>query len=486
MEKRGYWSTTVSLLLVCTGGAWAQQGTRAGVASSVPGLNEGESEPAVSAATPQGSYSETPSVPALAGAQEFAPGSATPARSYLLPSFQWAGLGDTNVTGTTGRSELSLESTYVGNITLQRSRKRSQLNLDYAGGAYFYSGPIEGDFKTLPSTNGSFHRLGVTHTFNWRRWQVFLGDDFLYLPESPLGFSGFSGLESFGSGQGGSFLGNATRVNPAFDPNQDILTGESRRLSNVVTGQIEYSIGKRSAITFASAYGNLHFLDAGFTDNRYLLMQAGYNHALTRSDFVSIFYVHTLYKFDLPNRDILYRGIQGAYGHRLTGRLSLELSGGPLINQIGVPLGGSMSSVFWATHDSLKYRSRRVDMDLSFARGISGGSGVLAGAESDLVELQVGRQLSRRIHGSVILAHTFDQSLDQEVAIQRNSKFESWLGGVLLSRELGRTMSVFVDYKVEREAFSDPTCLSSRCSRFFIRHVGGAGFNWHGRPLKIR
>jgi hypothetical protein len=329
------------------------------------------------------------------------------------------------------------------------------------------------------------HRAGFSQVLAWERWKLLLDDHLLYLPESPFGFGGFGGLGSFAGGLGGSYFANAPLLSPMLEPNQTILTGRSERLSNVVSTQAEYKPGARSALTVTGTYGTLSFLNSPLIDNRYWVLLAGYNFALSRRDVLAITYTHYLFEFDVANRGILNRGFLLAYGRKITGRLSLELSGGPMANDIAKPLGGSVLRSFWTTYDSLQYRFRKGSVGISFRRQMTGGSGLLLGAESRVAQFSAGRQLWRTVHFSLDLGHAYNQSLTQETSTSRRTKYEGLYGGAMLSRELGQHMSLYLNYNVQRQISNNPLCFGNDCGTVILRHVGGLGVNWHSRPIRL-
>jgi len=490
MEKRERLVIVLALLLSCAEFSWAQQrGSLPGSTATTPSSGSGQqtSQPAGEVAETETEKAPpgTAVVAPLSGAHDLSPGSEGRARSFVVPSLQWTGFADTNSSDAPGGSRRETQSTVLGSITLQRVAKHSQLNLDYAGGGFFYSRRLESSLGTNSLTNGMMHRLGFTEVLAWQRWKLLLDDRLLYLPESPFGFGGFGGLGSFSGGSGGSYLADAPLMNPMLEPNQTILTGRSERISNLVAAQAEYRPGARSALTVTGTYGTLFFLNSPLMDNRYWGLLAGYNFALSRRDVLSITYGHYLFQLGGGNREILNRGFQLAYGRKITGRLSLELSGGPMANDIAKPLGGSVLKSFWNTNDSLQYRFPRWSVAISFRRQMTGGSGLLLGAESRVAQFSAGRQLWRTAYFSLNLGHAYNQSLTQESSTSRRTKYEAWQGGAMLSRELGPHMSFYVNYNVQRQITNNPLCYGDNCGTVLLRHVGGIGVNWHGRPMRL-
>jgi hypothetical protein len=426
----------------------------------------------------------------ITGARDFNPGSKGAARSYILPVLEWMGQADTGLNGAPGFSNLETRSNFLGSLTAERLRSNSQTALDLGGGVSLYGNRLRNSSSTgVPNRSyASVARVSLAETVIRRRWELLLSDHGLYLPESSFGFSGFGGLGDIGgglgAGLGNGYYGNPSTLNPTLLPDQTILTGNSRRISNTALAEITYRPTARTAFTATGIYGLLHFLTPGFIDSNDWSFLGGYNFQLSARDQIGINYSHTLSKFSSGKSRVLSRGFQLFYGRRLTARLSLELAAGPSLTQIGQSsAAGVVTRGFWTTFDSLKYKSERGDLSLFFARSLSGGAGVLPGAETDVVQMTASRSLTRRWYGTVNLGHSYNQSLIQVVSTERRSDAEVWMGGLSFGRDFGENMSFHVDYNAQRQITSVPLCTTTNCGKISLRQVGGVGVSWHGRPL---
>ncbi len=482
------WST-LSASALCGSVIWAQQSKPPANPQYPPsgtmttGVNPGQeqTEPATTGLTQQ-PRSATLDTQALSGAQEYTPGSVGAVRSFLLPSLQLNAQGDTNSPSQAGRSKLVSRGIILGNLTLQRVRGQQQLYVSYSGGASYTNDP------SIPIQYGSIHRLNFTQSFMGRRWGLTLSDDLLYLPESAFGYGGFGGLDSHGTALGfGSTLLNHPTLNNQFVPNQTILTGQGRRISNTSVAEVQYRVGTRSLITATGTYGALQFLDSGFINSRSWNLLAGYNYSLTRKDTVAFIYLHNLFQFGGTKLEVLGRGMQLAYGRRVTGRLALKLSAGPLINEVSTPGGGSLTRVFWSTQDSLNYDFRRTTFGVSFRRFTTSGSGLLLGTESNFAEMDLSERLTRTISGTLNFGHAYNKSLLGNIGGANSaSAVESWQGGTVLSRQFGPNASLFLNYYFQWQTTGNPAgCTNIVCGVFVHRHVLGIGINWHAVPIKI-
>ncbi len=423
--------------------------------------------------------------PPLSGGQALTPGGEGESQSYVLPSFQWTVFANSNPQSTATGASSALQNTLVGNVTLQRVKRNSQLNLDYAGGGLIYSGGGNEAANIPGPSSGMFHNLDVTQSVRGRRWGLTLSDKLSYLPESPYGFSGYGGLSSFGLGQGGGYLASTPVLNPSVEPGQSVLTRRSRRVGNVFMGEVEYVAGPRSTITATGIYGNLHFVDPGFFDSSYWKFMTGYNYAVSPRDTVSVSFTRTEFNFDAPDRDVSNNDFMFTYGRRLTGRLSLQLSAGPLISEIHNGPGTSETRYLVNTYDAIKYRLERGRVQASFSRFATSGSGVITGAQTSVASFSVGHELASKLFGSFHVSYAFNEPLQREGLAGTRPEYKTWRAGTDINRELTSRVSIYFLYFLQRQESTVPLCFDVSCGNVILRHVVGAGFNWHGRPIRL-
>ena len=478
----------IAVLSCCVSMAWGQQEPPPGSAGPLPQSSAGQAPSQTGTNPPsqgeQGSQQEAPEMPPLTSGITLEPGSQGSSISYFLPSFQWSGFVDRVLSQRSEQNGTLTRSIYLGNIVLQQVRRRSQLNLDYAAGAQFYGRPVLTNTKVKPPGWGSVQRLSVAESIKLRRLELTLSDQFMYLPESSFGFPGFSGLQSFGGGSGGAFLGQQVLLSQSLLPTESILSGSSRRYTEVVLGEVQYSPTTRSTITATADAGVINFIDPGFVNSRLMSFNAGYNYRLTSHDEVSVSVVDYGFSYESTGgRSIVNRGFLFGYGHQFSSRFSFFFSGGP--SEIKEAQSqGTFTEPLFLTNDSIRYRSRIADFDARFTRYTSAGSGVFHGAETEWLRLSAGRKVLGKLHGAVDLGHAFNQSIQRQAGQQ--AQFESWEAGFRLSREFREHASLYAQYQYQYQVGSNSPCSAFGCSRVFGRHLVGAGVNWHGRPRRIR
>lgn len=477
----------VTLELVCTVGGFSQQANQSGEAaqSGAPtDQNQGaQSQQGPVSGEPQGTPNSNDQNqagsgqpgpgPALSGMDVFAP-VAGGGSSYINSGVQFSSYANSNPAGASGSSRINDQSNLVGTLGLQRVRKDSQFNLTYEGGAYGYFGPSFSS-NGAASNVGQFHSLVAMETLRSHHWRLQLADQFSYLPEAGFGFVGFSGLNTFGVIPGGGFIGSPF-VNNTFIPSQTILTGNSRRISNAATTEVEYGRG-RSTVTATAVYGTLHFFDSGFLDSNSLTVLAGYNYSLTRRDIVAITGLYSDFKFNSGLPGITNRGFQLSYGRKVARSLYLQAGGGAFTSRSTVAGVGNTSRSTWSTFTSVQYLVSKGSLGLIYSRSPTTGSGVLLGAENDYLSLIASRQLSHTYFASVDAGYAHNSALFHNTTGNHQSKFNGWQSGLTLSRNFGERFNAYLYGNVLQQ-------LSGGSNVF--RYTVGVGLNWHGRPIKLR
>ncbi len=482
--------TTIALVALWTITSRAQQvGAQAGetlLTATFPDSQIGPSQTPVTAPNPSDEQPPAPArMPPLSGVQVLAPTFGGTSENYWLPALACTEYASTNPTGLNRKSGFFSETSCAGNLTLQRVDRHTQLNLDFTGGGFYYNRPFETGTQQDIKQYGTFEELAVFAQVKGRRWNWMIGDEGTYLPEGSTGYGGFGGISSFAGGMGGGAMASAPALNSGFSPNQSIYGGLARRFSNLALSEFSYVVGPRTTLTATGMFGTQQFLTPGNIDERYWTVMMGYNRTFGRSNEVAVTYEEMHFNFGASQQEFLSRGASILYGRQISPKLAVELSVAPMAREISVPQTGSTTNFFIGTYDSLGYRALRWGGTLSFDRTLAGGAGVLAGAEMTMVMASLGRQLSRRVYGSLSMAYADNRSLAQSSSGVPQPAYDYVQAGVNLTHELGQHTSIYVNYYVQRQISNTPLCEGASCSTLYFQHVGGIGINWHARPLKI-
>jgi len=409
----------------------------------------------------------------LTGIQTPTLGSQQLRHSYWVPGFQYGNLIQSRTLAVANSSPgWSSDNYLAGNLSVLSTWSRSQLALNYSGGGFLSTDKALG--------NGYYHALGIIQSFTWGRWQVQFLDQFSYIPEALFGFGGAIRLGV--PGISGSLAPALPGLGANLVPNQSILTSIGTRYSNASAAQTTYALTPRSSITVAGSYGFLRFLEGGNIDSNETIANIGYDYGLTRKDTIGVFYRFTGYHFDGIPQAIGNQSVNLAYGRKMTGRLALQLSGGPEITAYRVPVNGNTSQILPYVSASLTYAVPRGQLSLGYTHGVSGGSGVLVGSNTDQLTIGGNHQIGRSWTFLGSLGYARNRSLATSPSAAQS--FGSWVVTAGLTHPLGPNANLAFGYTALAQS-ENQVCIAP-CYANSTQHQISLGFQWNTRPFVIR
>jgi hypothetical protein len=227
-------------------------------------------------------------------------------------------------------------------------------------------------------------------------------------------------------------------------------------------------------------FGILRFTEPGNIESDSYIGNLGYNYQITREDTIGLQYRFSSYHYLGSPQAIGDHSIQAAYGRKITGRLALQLSGGPEIATYRIPQGGSTKTQFVSGMGTatLSYAMPRGSVSFSYLHGLTSGSGVFLGATTDQLTVSGMRRLSRVWSGD---AHVgFARNREAETAQgTAEPSFSTVYAGASVVRPLGRNASFSLGYTAYVERSSNVGGLS------FTTHQISVGLSWHTRPFVL-
>lgn len=411
------------------------------------------------------------------GAESYSVRSSGIMRGYFIPSFQFSEMGDSNFAISSGSHSFETTNTLVGRLDYKKVGRRAQTTAEYIGGAVIYNHHSE--------LNSTIQQFGITESYQGRRWSFLLDDRATYLPESGYGYGGFGYGGALGIDLGGAAGSNLSDLNPTINPAGSLLTGRGSRVLNTSVVQVQYLAGARSSMTLAVSYGFLHFTTPGFVGSRNGTVMLGYSHSFSARDYIGLNYAYGVFKFPSNGTSFNTNILQASYGHRISGRMSMTLAGGPQINVIKNPVTGSSTPSSWTAQASMDYRARKGDMTAYYYRTTTNGGGVLNGASTDSVSMAWSTNLWHKWSGSLGPGYSHNKSLPQTTASHIQSTFDAEFVNASLGRAMGRYTSMFITYTFQTQASNTSPCLSGGCGVSLQRHVIGIGFDFHPRQISI-
>lgn len=461
MPKLKTWVPLI-LMVLCVASVHAQDSTDAPKPAMV-----GDNVAALQAGVP----TDIPDTRPIAGVQNLSLGGRATSHSFLLPSFGVTSAVQFNPLGGAAGNSSPAATTYLtGRLALNKISSRSELLLDYVAA---------GGFSTYSSQgNSAIQSLDFSETIRSGRWSQTFGEQFSYLPGSSFNFGGLGGLNNFGVGLGN--VGITPGFRPDLVPSQFILTNGVARISTATMVQTTYALGYRSSLSFFGTYGNLHFLDNGFQNSSSVNAGAGYNYLLSPLNSISVSYGFAKFMYSNLPFGVESHSALLSFARRITGRLSFQVGAGPDFQVYGSQLGGPGTNLSWSLNTGLNYQLRAWQTGLSYTHALSGGSGVLIGAETDTFSGHLARSFGSW-QTALSAGYSRNHSLQQTSLSAINP--QAWFGGVQLGRQLASFGSLFVSYNASRQTGLGAACTAPGCSGSQIMQTISLGYNWGFRPI---
>jgi hypothetical protein len=413
-----------------------------------------------------------PDTNTLSGAENFGVGSLQQSRNIFDPSITISSWGQSGVPGTNGQNYLHPTSLIGGGLNFNRIWGRYQFTTSYSGGENLYYGYQQ---------NMPYHDLVVSQDISWQRWRLHLRDDFAAAPGASFGETGMGGPGLVG--QFSSALGNSlSSVSQRFQPSETIQTNQAMRYGNTALGEAEYSLSRRSILTFSGSYGLLHFTSAGYINSHMIDAQAGYDYLLDPKNSIAVLAGYG--KIDYTGTAISTADYLAhlAFGRKITGRLAFQTAAG--LEQIHVfgAGNGTFQLSTWSVNSALTYERRRSGLSLDFVRGLSGGSGVLFGAKSNTFSGGVHHQFSRFWSGSANGGYAFNTSLAPVGSA--TTTFHTWFMGANVGHQMGRHAQVGFNYSLLKQDNPAVCPIVGGCGTLASQQSFGMTVNWHLRPIE--
>lgn len=435
----------------------------------LPDLNSNEQD------VDQGTQTMQPDNRPLSGVQNPILGTSELRHSYWVPGIQYGNTAQSNSFSSTQNSTWTTTNYASGNISFLDAWSHSLLGANYSGGGFFSSDKNQG--------NGQYHQLSSALELDQRRWQALFIDQFSYLPQSAFGFGGTSGLSL--PGIAGTLAAPLPGLQEVFVPGQSILAATGPRYSNASAAQLSYTLSPRGSITVAAVHGLLRFSDARNVNNDTEIINVGYNYAITRRDYLGVLYRFSAFHFPGNPQALGDHLAELMYGRRITGRLALNVGGGPNVTTFRLPVNGVKQNISGAGMGSLTYAFPSSRIALNYSHGVSSGSGVFSGSRTDQILATWDRQLNRAWSCSLDFGHVRNSQLVTIKGLP-SPIYNSWLAGVDLRRPLFTNTDFSIGYQAQIQASNQAACVTSSCLANQVNHQILLSLQWHAAPQVLR
>jgi hypothetical protein len=414
----------------------------------------------------------------LTGATHLTLGAPEVSRSYWQPKASVLETADSDALGT-GTGWVSYTS-LLGGVDVHKISGHSNFTLGYLGG-----GTISNDSTLGDSV---IQEVSLAEKITEGRFVLSFLDGMDYLPEASFGYGGTGGASGISLPVGG-----VTSLQPGLYTDETIATTRGQRIDNTSIVELDTKLSRRSSITLLGGYSLLHYFDISLLDVNDVIAQAGYNRTLSKSDTIAVLYRFNEYSYSGLSQRIDDNVAQVSYGKRLTGRLAFQVAAGPEYTMFNLPVqtgtgtptltSASTSYLTWSLNASLTYQVRRGSLGLSYSHGLGGGSGVLTGAEADMVTGSASHQITRTVNGSLSGGYARNRGFSIGSTAGPNQVYDDWNAGAGLTRLFGRTLSMFLSYQLQYQDSNTTFCAGATCGTNYWRHLISVGLNWQSRPM---
>jgi len=437
--------------------------------------------------------------------------------SFLLPGLHFSESVESNVANTVNGSGVTSVTRGLASLTLQKLWKTDEVAMDYFGGASYYSQGF--GLQQL-------QQFDIDNRVNWRRGQLGFQDSFSYLPEGTFGFGAYGGGGAYSSGLGS--LGAGLLGASAFGGQNSVFAGGNGigvslglvpRLTNLGLVDVVEELSPKSSMTVTGGYGLVHFYGSlieqsalggplpqniHFVGSSEYTGQIAYDRALNPKDQIALSYGYQYFNFSTEGTAFHSQVVQLMYGHRISGRMDFLVSAGPQFTGITqkecdlptIPVnscavfGGSVSSpgvskIGAAGRASLRYRFPKTSLSLTYQRFDTSGSGIFAGAETNIAQFTLARPLTRVWDLFGDLGYSKNSELQVPGSAINATSFTTGYGGVGVHRQLGRSLRAFVSYQFNDLSLNNKCALGAACNNISNNHVGSIGLDWTPRPIRL-
>jgi hypothetical protein len=358
----------------------------------------------------------------------------------------------------------------TGDLAYISTSKRHPFSMVLAGGRSWTE-------SSQPSTD--FYSFGLSQVLGIGRWNLVVSDNVSYLPgTATTGLSGVAGVGDLG----------VSAIQGANDSGQGLLTNNSTRVSNSVSGSLSRQLTSKTSVTGTGSYSLTRFVNGSGSPTSQGLDSGSESGAVSVTHRLDVRntvgggfsysnFTFSSNSFGLAAPSFVSETATGEYTHQFTRRLGMSVSAGPEWTAVSTS-GGSSLSLY--ADVSASYGGKFTHGSLGYFRGTNSGSGVVGGAISDSLSLSVSRTFAHVWSGAATASYSRTSSLASPGV--NSHTFNTEVAGGQLSRALARNLSGYASYTLEKQ--SNPATAAA--VDLYSGTVQVVGFGLTYSPTSIR
>jgi hypothetical protein len=227
----------------------------------------------------------------------------------------------------------------------------------------------------------------------------------------------------------------------------------------------------------------MRFVDPGNIDSDTILGSVGYNYTLSKKDTIGLVYRFAAYHYQGQPEAFGNHDVSVAYSRKITGRLALQLLGGPEIATYRIPIGGDSRQVSFYVNANLTYATHSGGISAGYTHSLSAGSGVLVGSNVDQVTFTANRRLGRVWSGNANVGFAHNSGLAGTG--QSSTSYDSFYGGAGIFRPIGHSMNFGLAYTAYYSRTGLSGCVGPNCTTSTTTNTINLSLQWHTRPFVL-
>jgi len=369
-------------------------------------------------------------------------------------------------------------------LALLKIIRRFTTSINYKGGGFFYR-----DTGT-PWSATEVQQMTAAENISWQRTHLLLEDSLSDYPGASFGSSAFGGASSYNLGFGGSSSG----ISDFFGFNDYGGLGEAPHFTNVALAQVTQELTPRAGISLAGAYAITDYLGHGNSVNSQQASgEAAYNYLITPRTQFGVAYGYQNWRFP-GGGSTDANTVQLFCGHTLSSRMTIGIGGGPqritshtpeeiVIGPVHIPVTVTSHQTGITADATLGYTMGRGSLGLYYEHLLTGGSGLFAGATSDVISLSYTRPILRAWATSFAAGWSRLANIGSRSSGIPGNSYQYGFVSAGISRSLGRHVSVSASYQFNDETNTSGCTASSGCGS--VVHTASFTVAWRTSPIHL-
>jgi hypothetical protein len=192
--------------------------------------------------------------------------------------------------------------------------------------------------------------------------------------------------------------------------------------------------------------------------------------------------------------------VEFSYSRRVTGKLTFQIAAGPQVAFSNIPITslnsigtmattGQTTQIYFTMNSTLQYQLKRTSLNLTYIHSLTGGSGVLPGAASNLVTGTASRQLSRELNGTLSVGYSRNTGPVATAAMPPTyvgQTYDYLYGGASLTHPLNRSMNLSLNYQAQYQTSNSAFCIgTTQCATNVLVNTITVELSWRKHPTSF-